>query len=50
MTEIPSQGTSFLATDRELVHAGSEEDEGPNVPLLPRSRRTKGPAVVITEV
>jgi len=38
-----------LAIDPELVHAGSEEDEGTEVPLLPRSHRTKGPAVVMTE-
>ena len=38
MTEVSSQGTSSLAIDPEFAHAGSEEDEGREVPLLPRSR------------
>ena len=50
MTEVPSQGTPLLAIDPELVHASYEEDEGPEVPLLPQSHRTKGPVVVTTEV
>ena len=49
MTEVPSQGTS-LAIDPELVRACSEENECPEVPLLSRSRQTKGPTVVITKV
>ena len=49
MIEVSSNGTSSLTIDPELVHAGSEEDEDPEVPLLSRSRRTKGPAVVMTE-
>ena len=38
-----------MAIDPELVHAGSEEDEDPEVLLLSRSHRTKGHAVVMTE-
>ena len=50
MTEAPSQGTSSLAIDLELVHVGFEEDEGPEVSLLSRSHQTKGPVVVMTEI
>jgi len=49
VAEVPFEGTSSLALDPEPVHAGSEEDEGSKVPLLLRSRRTKGPAVVTVE-
>jgi len=50
VNEVPSQKTSLLAIDPELIHAGSKENEGPEVPLLLQSRRTKGPAVVMTEI
>ena len=50
VTEVPSQGTSLLAIDPELVHADSEGDEGPEVPLLPRIRRTKGHTVIMIEI
>jgi len=36
--EVPSRGTSSLAIDPKPIHAGSEEDEGSEVPLLSRSR------------
>ena len=35
--------------DPEPIHAGSEEDEDSEIPLHPRSHRTKGPAVVTIE-
>jgi len=38
-----------LSIDPEPVHASSEEEESSEILLLPRSRRTKGPAVVTTE-
>ena len=47
--EVPSRGTSSLAIDPEHVHAGSEEDEDSEIPLLSRSGRTKGPAVILTK-
>ena len=50
MTEVPSQGTSSLTIDPELVYTDSEGDEGLEVPLLLRSGQTKGPLVVMTEV
>ena len=34
VTEVPSQETSSLVINSELVHAGSKEDKGPEVPLL----------------
>ena len=49
MIEVPSRGTSLLAIDAEPIHAGSEEDKGSKVPLLSRSHRTKGHAVITTE-
>jgi len=48
--KVPSKGTSSLAIDPEPVHAGSEEDEDSEVPLLLRNHRTKGPVVIMTEV
>ena len=47
--EVPFRGTSSLAMDPEPNHAGSEEDEGSEVPLLSRSCRTKGPTVITTK-
>ena len=49
MAEVPSKGTSSSAIDPELAHTVSKGDVGSEVPLLLRSRRTKGPAVVTTE-
>ena len=49
VAKVPSKGTSSLAVYPEPVHASSKVDEGPKVPLLPRSRRIKSPAVVTTE-
>jgi len=47
--EVPSKETSSITIDPEYVHAGSEEDEGSEVPILLRSHRTKGPAVITME-
>ena len=49
MIEVPSRGTSSLAIDREPVNAGFDENEDSEVPLLSRSHRTKGPAVIMME-
>ena len=49
MAEVPSKRTSSLAIDPEHVHVGSEGDEGFEVPLLSRSRRTKGLTVITVE-
>jgi len=48
--KVSSEGTSSLAIDPEPVHEGSKEDEDSEIPLLSRSHRTKGPAVISTEV
>ena len=50
MIEVPSGGTSSLAIDPEPVHVGSEENEDSEVPLLSRSHRIKGPAMITMEV
>jgi len=47
VAEVPSKGTSSSTIDLEPVDAGSEGDEGSEVPLLLRSHRFKGPVVVI---
>ena len=49
LIEVPSWGTSSLAIDPGPVQTCSEEDEDSEVPLLLRSRRTKGPPVITTE-
>ena len=49
MVKVLSKGISSSVVDPEPVHVGSEKDEGPKVPLLPRSCRSKGPAVVTAE-
>jgi len=47
--EVPSKGTSTSGVEPEPTHVGSEEDEGSEIPLRPRSRRTTGPAAVTVE-
>ena len=47
--EVPSRETSSLAIDPEPIHAYSEEDEDSEVPLLLRSCRIKGTAVITME-
>ena len=49
MIEVPSRGTSLLAIDAEPIHAGFEEDEGSEAPLLSRSHQTKSSAVIMME-
>ena len=49
MAEAPSKGTSTSGVKPEPTHTSSEEDEDSEIPLCPRSRRTKGPAVDTVE-
>jgi len=46
IAEAPLKGTSMSRVKPEPTHAGSEEDEDSEIPLCPRSHRTKGSAVV----
>jgi len=49
VAEAPSKGTSTSRVEPEPTYVGSEEDEDSEIPLRPRSHRTKGPAVVTIE-
>ena len=49
LSEVPSKGISILVVNPEPIHVSSEEDEGFEIPLHPRSRRTEGPAVITAE-
>ena len=49
MAEAPSKGTSRSGVEPEPTHVGFEKDEDSEISLHPRSRRTKGPAVVTVE-
>ena len=49
MAEAPTKRTSTLEVEPEPIYTGSEENEDFESPLRLRSRRTRGPTMVMVE-